>query len=116
MGEAESGMKESAYLTRLIVNWFNSHGHVAHRQNTVGVYDQKRKVYRKNWDRDSVGVGDILICLKGGKWAEIEVKIGADRQSYAQKKREIRVKAAGGVYAIVADWRDFLTLSTGMKW
>lgn len=52
------------------------------------------------------GQGDLSVTVKGRiHW--IEVKIGKDRQSDAQKDFENKVKRAGATYNIVKSWEDW---------
>ncbi len=43
-----------------------------------------------------------------GRVYNFEIKIGRDRQSDVQKAVEARIKAAGGHYAVVKCYDDFL--------
>ena len=52
------------------------------------------------------GTADIHAVWKG-KHLSIEVKIGKDRQSEAQKQVEIEVNRAGGYYFIAKDFETF---------
>lgn len=96
----------TAAIQTAIVTFLNLQGHVAHRNHTTGVYDQKRKAFRK-LARSSLGVGDILCCLKGGGWFEIEIKTGRDRLREEQRERRERIEKAGGVYLVVDGFDDF---------
>ena len=53
------------------------------------------------------GTADISATIKG-RYVKIEVKIGADRQSEAQKKYESDVNKAGGVYVMAKDFDIFM--------
>lgn len=96
-------------LTRKIINKLNDLGHRAHRNNTMGVYDPTKQLYRKIAKSDK-GVGDILCCLKGGKWLELEVKMGKDKLSEDQKQRQLDILVLGGRYYVITCWDDFLTI------
>jgi len=74
------------------------------RVNTMGVYDAKRGKYRRIWDVHSVGRADIIACMNG-KYVEVEVKVGKDKQSENQAMHEEIVKHCGGVY-ILAECHD----------
>jgi len=54
------------------------------------------------------GSADIH-STKGGRFVAIEVKIGADKQSEAQKEYQADVERSGGVYLIVKSFADFLS-------
>ena len=45
-----------------------------------------------------------------GQYVAIEIKIGRDKQSEAQKRREKEVNGAGGIYIIVNNFKQFLYL------
>src|SRR5687767_1499719 len=52
------------------------------------------------------GQGDLMLTIKGRVYW-VEIKIGRDTQSEAQKDFENQVKRSGGVYVIVKTWEDF---------
>ena len=55
----------------------------------------------------TVGSADISATIKG-RSVKIEVKIGKDRQSEAQKAYQREVEAAGGLYYIAHDFTSFV--------
>lgn len=106
-------MTQANLLKRLIISDLNNCGHLAWNNNTVGVYDPKRKIYRKNKDRSAIGSGDIIACING-KYVEIEIKIGRDKQSPAQQMHETRVLKAGGRYVIVKSYEDYKQIKNNL--
>ena len=92
--------------TKAIVDFLNLNGHVAFRNNTVGIWDAKKRVYRR-LSQDAVGVGDVLCCLKGGHYLEIEVKTGKDKLSPKQIERGERIIKSCGMYWTVGTFGDF---------
>lgn len=52
------------------------------------------------------GTADISATIKG-RSVKIEVKIGRDRQSAAQKNYQQEVERAGGIYYIAKDFQSF---------
>jgi len=52
------------------------------------------------------GTSDIKAIIQG-RMVAIEVKIGKDRQSEAQKSYQSMVEKAGGLYWIVKSFEDF---------
>lgn len=72
-------------LTNSVLNYLNSSGFMAWRNNTMGVWDAKKQCYRKfNGLR---GVGDILGIHKAtGTFLSVEIKAGKDKLSVYQKK------------------------------
>ena len=54
-----------------------------------------------------VGTADISATI-GGRSVKIEVKVGRDRQSEAQRIYQQQVEAAGGIYYIATDFESFV--------
>ena len=81
-----------------ILDWLNLiDGCFAIKINTVGIFDPKRKVYRKNNNPHiHNGTSDILACYRG-RFCAIEVKAGYGKPSENQKLFLQRVEKAGGV-------------------
>lgn len=100
-------------LTKCIVDFIRANGGQAERINTTGM-PMVRKLPSGRTDvtwrkgNTTKGSADIsaIIC---GKSVKIEVKIGHDRQSEAQKKYQHAVEAAGGLYFIAKSFDEFLT-------
>jgi hypothetical protein len=55
----------------------------------------------------TVGTADISATIRG-RSVKIEVKIGRDRQSDAQKRYQASIEAAGGIYYIARNIDDFM--------
>lgn len=73
----------------------------------MGIYDQKAGCYRKNrgaYFRN--GVSDIIVVLKGGHAAFIEVKAGSNRLSDAQKLFKKSIEAMGATFVEAKSIRD----------
>ena len=107
-------------LTRLIIDHITLHGGQAERINTMGVpIDRRRQVAdvlghqrtigSVEWRRGggTVGSADISATIHG-KAVKIEVKIGKDRQSPAQRAYQQAVEQAGGLYYIAKDFTSFV--------
>ena len=107
-------------LTKCIVSWLKLSGWQAERINTMGrpidntrvVTDcigRKRRIGSLKWIPSGAtsGSADISATVSG-RSVKIEVKIGHDRQSEAQKEYQRKVEAAGGIYIIAADFESFL--------
>lgn len=107
-------------LTRLIIDCIRHGGGQAERINTTGIpIDTRQEVtdilghrhmigsltWRKGGS--TVGSADISATIKG-RSVKIEVKIGKDRQSEAQKAYQREVEAAGGLYYIARDFTSFV--------
>ena len=99
-------------LTKCIVDFIRANGGQAERINTTGM-PMVRKLPSGRTDvtwrkgNTTKGSADIsaIIC---GKSVKIEVKIGHDSQSEAQRRYEQAVTSAGGYYFIAKDFDSFL--------
>lgn len=107
-------------LTRCIVSYIKYKGGQAERVNTTGIPLDTRKTYTDvtgrtrtigsvQWRRGggTVGSADISATIKG-RSVKIEVKIGRDRQSEAQKRYQRSIEQAGGIYYVARNFTDFL--------
>jgi hypothetical protein len=67
------------------------------------------KVIGITWTKSTStpGSADISATIKG-RSVKIEVKIGKDRQSEAQKRYQDAIESAGGVYIIARDFDSFV--------
>jgi len=106
-------------LTRCIIDYINFIGGQAERINTTGrVIDNTKTVKNVIGQNQTVGSKQYIpttgtkgsadiSALYLGKSYKIEVKIGKDRQSEAQKDYQMRIEAAGGVYYIAKSFDEF---------
>lgn len=105
-------------LTTCIKDFLNLTGHQAERisssgrvirgKDSFGIYGEVYKGETKYIPSTSTnGTADISATIKG-KSVKIEVKIGNDRQSEAQKKYQYDVERAGGIYYIATDFDSFM--------
>ena len=107
-------------LTKCIVSWLKMSGWQAERINVMGrpidntrvVTDcigRKRRIGSVDWIPSGVtkGSADISATVSG-RSIKIEVKVGRDKQSEAQKEYQRKVEAAGGIYIIATDFASFL--------
>lgn len=105
-------------LTDAIIKYVRSLGGSAARINVMGIYDQKMGKYRTSGS--TKGVEDVDCTkpiyvrtltsdepIKIGLKVAVEVKIGADKQSEHQIKRQAAVESAGGVYIIAKTFDQF---------
>ncbi len=81
-----------------ILDWLNSiQDCFAFKINNVGIYDAKRKAWRKNNNPHiHNGISDILFCYEG-TFGAIEVKAGYNKPSANQKKYIKNILDNGGV-------------------
>ena len=92
-------------LAGCIEAWAKIHGAFYQRQNSQGQYDSRLKMWRKSGT--TKGIADVQVTYKGRTY-NLEIKVGKDRQSEVQKEVERKIKAAGGHYAIIHCYDDFL--------
>jgi ribosomal 50S subunit-recycling heat shock protein len=91
------------------VDFLNLSGHFATRINNTGTWVKEKAHVNGGYYRPSTqvkGIADIQSTIKG-RTVHIEVKIGKDRQSEAQKQFEDRVVRSGAEYWIVKDFDQF---------
>lgn len=107
-------------LTRCIIDWIRLHGGQAERINTTGVPVDRRRLVTDvlgntrnigsiEWRRSggTAGSADISATIHS-KAVKIEVKIGRDRQSPAQRQYQAAIEAAGGLYYVAKDFTSFV--------
>ena len=109
--------KKANGLTNCITTYIRLMGGYAERINNMGVWKKERIIdkgyevfiekgrYIKPGTRK--GIADIM-AIKNGKMVGIEVKIGKDRQSEAQKQIENEMTQAGGHYMIAKSFENFI--------
>lgn len=106
-------------LTRCIIDWLRFNGHQAERVSSTGrpidqrktftdVTGRQRQIGRLRWvpGTSRKGTADISATING-RSAKIEVKVGRDRQSEAQRQYQNEVEAAGCIYLIVRTFEEF---------
>lgn len=92
--------------TNAIVDFLLFNGHVAWRNNTTGVFDPRTQRFRPA-PVEARGTADIVCCLKGGLYLEVEVKTGNDKLSANQETHRERIDRVGGLYVIVRTFDEF---------
>jgi len=111
--------KPSNRLTNQICDFLKLLGHQSERINTMGVMRDNRKTVTNvlgqtrvigstTWTRGGTtpGSADISLTVYGFS-IKIEVKIGSDKQSDAQKRYQANIEASGGIYYIAKDFQSF---------
>lgn len=111
--------RDANSLTKCVIDLIQLMGHQAERVSSEGrVIGKKERVtdvigrqkfigsVRRIYSTSTNGTADIsaTIC---GRSVKIEIKIGDDHQSEAQKRYQGQVEAAGGIYLIVGDFQSF---------
>ena len=98
--------KTANELQKLIVKFFEYKGaSYATRLNSTGIYRADIKKYVRSTQKN--GLSDVQALCKGTLWM-IEVKIGRDKPSDDQLKRQKEVRADGGVYEFVHSLDELL--------
>ena len=107
-------------LTKCVIDWVRLNGYQAERISVTGRYHdntkivtnvigQQQRIGSRQWIPSSMqkGSADVAATIKG-RSVKIEIKIGADKQSPAQKIYQRQVEGAGGIYLITRDFTQFL--------
>jgi hypothetical protein len=117
--------KTANELTRAVIDFLKYKGHQAERVSVTGRYIDntkvitdtlgfKKKIGSGKWIKSSMqpGTSDISATIKDkngiGISVKIEIKIGGDRQSEAQKQYQKGVEMAGGKYWLVRSFDEFM--------
>lgn len=107
-------------LTMAIIKFLTWKGHYANRIGTQGqaniqkiprfnIFSQQMQYFEKvKWTKGNTkrGTPDITAII-GGKAIWIEVKVGKDRMSDAQKEQQANIEMAGGIYYIATEMQLF---------
>ena len=83
-------------IQRAILQYLKLRKIFAWRNQTTGIYDQKRKTFRAN--QTMKGVPDILGILPGGRFLGIEVKRPGGKLSPEQEQFKIDAIGTGAFY------------------
>ena len=108
-------------MTKCIIDFIRFNGGQAERINTMGVpvdtrqgvtdiMGHRRTIGSTQWrpSGGTTGSADISATIRG-RSVKIEVKIGHDRQSDAQRDYQASVEQAGGVYYIAQNFTEFVS-------
>ncbi|MBN1227790.1 MAG: hypothetical protein JXA79_12415 [Deltaproteobacteria bacterium] len=107
-------------LTKCIIDFLKLSGHQAERISVTGRYidnskvvtdviGHQRRIGSGKWIAPSMqpGTADISAVIHG-RAVKVEIKIGKDTQSAAQKQYQQQVEQAGGLYVIAESFEQFL--------
>jgi hypothetical protein len=95
-------------LTKTIVHYLNLNGFECWRQNTTGLYDPTKGIFRKN-PRQKVGIPDIIGYRKlDGRFIGVEIKTGPDTLSLPQQIFLRELRQAGGIALVAGSLDEFL--------
>ena len=96
-------------VENLILQYLNAQGIFAWKNQTVGIYDSSKKVYRKPKNKFHInGVADILGILPNGKFLAIEVKSPKNKVRTLMQKEFIDAINRNGGVAFFADDLDLV--------
>jgi len=98
-------------LTKCIVKYIELKGGFASRISVQGTFNVRTQRYIPSTSRK--GLADIM-AIYNGVPISVEVKVGKDVQSDAQKKIEKEVNQAGGRYFIARDFSSFVEWIDGL--
>lgn len=92
-----------------ILEYLYNRGIFCWRQNTIGVFDERRGCYIKNRSRFAIkGVSDILGVLPKGRILAIEVKSRKGKVSPEQEEFLKKVLQQGGVAILARSLEDVI--------
>ena len=102
-------MSSASSLTQSIICYLNMSGFVVWRNNTVGIWDAKKQIYRKN-KAEKKGISDIIGFRKSdGKHIDVEVKAGSDKMSVHQLLHHDQLKTGHCISIVAKNFDQFLT-------
>ena len=106
-------------LTKCVVDFINLSGGQAERINCTGrvidnritsfdIFGNSQTIGQMQYIKTAGqrGTADISATIRG-RSVKIEVKIGSDRQSEAQKEYQRKIERSGGIYVIAKDFKQF---------
>ena len=112
MAKPNRSDKTANGLTQCIIDFIRLRGGQAERIAVTGraneIKNSAGRTVSVKWTKSHMQVGttDISATI-GGRSVKIEVKVGRDRQSEAQRNYQLQVEAAGGIYYIARDFESF---------
>lgn len=99
-------------LTSAVVQYCKLLGCATARINTTGIYDERSGSWRFSGSTLGVEDVDVTVPIKiagvsVGLKVAVEVKIGRDKQSDDQKKRQAEMQRVGAHYIIAKTFEEF---------
>lgn len=94
-------------LTRCIIEYIRLNGGQAERINTTGIPKEEGGRIKWRTGNTTKGSADISATING-RSVKIEVKIGRDRQSDAQRQYQSAIEQAGGLYYVATCFECFV--------
>ena len=105
-------MTRSAELTKAIIDYLNLTGNFVWRNNTTGLYDPTKKVFRKNPGQKK-GVADICGITKTGRGLFVEVKT-TDKMSKDQLRFKTEIERRHGIFIEARKLEDITESEYGL--
>lgn len=99
-------------LTNFIVKFTDWMGYHANRISSTGRYVPSDNKFDGGMfipGTTKKGTADVM-CVIYGRAIMVEVKVGRDRPSEAQRQQQAKVRSAGGVYEFVSTPDEYLAL------
>lgn len=96
-------------LTKCIIDFLNSQDHCScFRISNEGVMrtNQYGKSFRAKSSMQN-GISDLIGCV-WGRFVSLEIKVGRDIQSQAQKEYQRQIENAKGYYLIIRNLQEFM--------
>jgi hypothetical protein len=98
---------ESNELTRNILSFWYKLRIFAYRQNSVGIFDQRKGIYRP---APKVGLPDTVAILPpNGRHCGVEVKVGKDKLRPEQVGALKNIELMGGIGIVAKTFPHFLS-------
>jgi hypothetical protein len=93
--------------TKAVIALLSGIGYIVWRNNTTGIWDAKKQVFRKHHGR--VGIPDVIgYQKKTGRFIAVEIKAGKDKLSPEQDFFIKEVNRFGGIAMVVRSVDDLL--------
>ena len=93
--------------TANIIKFLNYSNYFVWRNNTTGVWDPVKKVFRTN-KTALKGVADIVGLRYDSTFIAVEIKTGRDKLSSDQETFKCNIENHNGIYIIAKDFDDFM--------
>lgn len=102
-------------IQNAILAYLNMRGIYCWRNNTVGIFDSKKGVYRKPMGKYQInGISDILGILKDGRMLCVECKSEKGKLTEAQKDFLENINSNGGVAFVARSIDDVKNKLAGL--
>lgn len=103
--KTKRGPTPASILRRETIKAIQELKYLGSRPAVIPVFTGQVEHGGKKYQVGRLGASDLVVCF-AGRFAALELKAGNDRQSDRQKKFEMRIHQAGGVYVLVRKPQD----------